>query len=562
MSTAAPASRVGAGPSGSSRWLFGPWPDLLLGCGVAYLAVFALLGAFGAEVRTALPGGLFPLLSVLIGAPHYGATLLRVYARREDRRAYSLFAVWVTVLLAAAFVVATRSPWLGSLLLTLYLTWSPWHYTGQNYGLALLFLRRRGAPVDATTKRLLYAAFLLSFVMTFAAMHRGGGSTAYAPTIYEGYRMLALGLGRAADWVIPLTGLLAAFALAGAALRLLRGAGPRDLLPAALLVLTQALWFPIPVLARHYGVGAGIEPLAAEHATYYFFYAAIGHSLQYVWVTSYYAARAPGFRGYGPYLAHALWAGAALWVLPALVFAPDVLGRLPFELGLGALVAAVVNLHHFVLDGAIWKLRDGRIARVLIRSEPEAPALPEPIRPRRWAGPMLGAAGVVSVCVLLLATFEHEVGFRRALERGDFARGRRALVRLEQIGRASPALHFQLGRALASRGDRRGALHHYQRSLELHPTPEVWVAMAEELEAAGQLALADEALRQALDLSPQQAAIAYRSGRIALKRGDRARARSLFERALAIEPGRKLYQEALARATARDEDAGASHTSR
>ena len=32
------------------------------------------------------------------------------------------------------------------------------------------------------------------------------------------------------------------------------------------------------------------------------------------------------------------------------------------------LVASVVNLHHFVLDGAIWKLRDGRVARVLLRT--------------------------------------------------------------------------------------------------------------------------------------------------------------------------------------------------
>ena len=27
---------------------------------------------------------------------------------------------------------------------------------------------------------------------------------------------------------------------------------------------------------------------------------------------------------------------------------------------------ALVNIHHFILDGAIWKLRDGRIAALLL----------------------------------------------------------------------------------------------------------------------------------------------------------------------------------------------------
>ena len=44
-------------------------------------------------------------------------------------------------------------PALGTFLVTLYLTWSPWHYTGQNYGLAVMFLRRSGVEVDARTKR-------------------------------------------------------------------------------------------------------------------------------------------------------------------------------------------------------------------------------------------------------------------------------------------------------------------------------------------------------------------------------------------------------------------------
>ena len=60
-------------------------------------------------------------------------------------------------------------------------------------------------------------------------------------------------------------------------------------------------------------------------------------------------------------------AGAAIWTAPVLLLAPGVFGRVPYDLGLSALVAAAVNLHHFVLDGAIWKLRDGRVARIPLR---------------------------------------------------------------------------------------------------------------------------------------------------------------------------------------------------
>ena len=55
--------------------------------------------------------------------------------------------------------------------------------------------------------------------------------------------------------------------------------------------------------------------------------------------------------------------------MPALVFAPQVLGGLPYDLGLGLMVASAVNLHHFVLDGAIWKLRNTRVAGVLLRRQ-------------------------------------------------------------------------------------------------------------------------------------------------------------------------------------------------
>lgn len=108
----------------SRGWLWGPAPDLLLGCGLAYLLSIPLL-------LWAFPDNGWPILwvsalSLLISGPHYGATILRVYERREDRQRYAFFAVWITAALVGLFVIGLHDLIVGSLLLTVYLTWAPW----------------------------------------------------------------------------------------------------------------------------------------------------------------------------------------------------------------------------------------------------------------------------------------------------------------------------------------------------------------------------------------------------------------------------------------------------
>ncbi|MBM4383428.1 MAG: hypothetical protein FJ091_08670 [Deltaproteobacteria bacterium] len=142
-----------AATSAPTPWLFGRWRDLLFGCGALYTLAFALLLAAGPEVRAAQPALLFPLLLTFASMPHYGATLLRVYERSRDRRSYALFSLWATLAVAAWFLAGTLNAAAGAWLVTLYLTWSPWHYTGQNYGLAVMFLRRAGVAIEGEEKR-------------------------------------------------------------------------------------------------------------------------------------------------------------------------------------------------------------------------------------------------------------------------------------------------------------------------------------------------------------------------------------------------------------------------
>src|SRR5262249_33470931 len=98
---------------------------------------------------------------------------------------------------------------------------------------------------------------------------------------------------------------------------------------------------------------------------------AVMHSAQYLWITSYYARREANLDGrqswrpfaYFPVL---IAGGIALFVpgpwisshIFHFAFTPRFL-----------IFTAPVHLHHFTLAGAIWKLRDGRMANLLLNSQ-------------------------------------------------------------------------------------------------------------------------------------------------------------------------------------------------
>jgi hypothetical protein len=519
----------------SRRWLYGPASDLLLGCGLGYALLFLLFLATGPALRERISADSLALLVVLIGSPHYGATLLRVYERREDRRAYALFAVHATVLVALAFVAGLRDPWIGSVVLTLYLTWSPWHYTGQNYGIAVMFLRRRGVDLDPGTKRWLYGSFLLSYGLSLLALHGTPDGASYAPFgAAEDYSVLRAGIPSGATALLfPMLGLSHLAALAVAGVRLGGRAPLAALAPAALLCVTQALWFSLPVAARRWHWLPGVDALRADHSGWYFFWIAIGHSVQYLWITAWYARAAGGARRSGGFVAKALLAGSALWAMPALLFAPDLLGGPPYEAGLGVMIAAAVNLHHFILDGAIWKLRDGRVARVLLRPA-EGGARGAPAGRRVLARALL-ALGVLGLCAIVLAHFGRQ-GAAAALDAGDLARAGRRLDRLAWVGHDSASLRLRLGSERAARGELEEAHRALSRSLELRVGEATLLALADVEERRGDGTAALGLYERVLSGSPEHALALQRAGLLWRERGDLPRARELLARAVRADP--------------------------
>jgi hypothetical protein len=253
---------------------------------------------------------------------------------------------------------------------------------------------------------------------------------------------------------------------------LFRRGSIRDLLPALALVVTQAIWFSLPAIARQANLAFGLVPLEADFAVYTFHYIAAAHGIQYVWVTLYFHRKThPGSR-MGFFYGKSMLAGQLLWGLPALVFAPVMVGSFSYSADVSLLVASTVNLHHFVLDGAIWRLRDDRVGKVLVSEAPVA-VLSGPEVGRRWlAALVFGAGGIFVVSQIVNALEGH--AFAQSLERREIAGAERALDHLRFFASDAYDLRVELGMLARDTGDLDAAIRAFERSVELRPNPVAW----------------------------------------------------------------------------------------
>jgi tetratricopeptide (TPR) repeat protein len=529
-------------------WLFGPLPDLLVGCGLLYALALPPFFAWGGELRARQPDPLMPLLVLLVSLPHYGATLLRVYERPEDRRLYRRHAVYSSLAVFAAFVLALHVPLAAMALTTLYLTWSPWHYTAQNFGLASMFLRRRAGAVAPALGRSLRLSFVLSYALAFLWMHTGEGTPAdYAiPLAQDSARFVGLGIPHAVSLPLGAVLLVGYLAALGATLvLLLRAATLRAALPTLALLLTQVLWFSLPVSAPLLGVASGLDPLDWSQRDFYFRWIAFGHASQYLWVTAYYARRGGGWTGFGSYLGKAALAATAVWVFPVVIFAPDALGTFSFDAGLAMLVGSAANVHHFILDGVIWKLRSRPVASVLIDAAQPA----EPIAPPRRSPWRRAAWSVLAVGLAIRVFWSWELLFAHpaAMAREDFDSAIRVWNRLAWFGYDDSARRLDIGWALYRRDPQR-ALEQFERSVALHESATGWGSIAHVHANRGDWRAALAAYESGLAVAPDDPDLLAGAGLAALQAARPAYAYELLERANRIRPRDPTIERRLARA--------------
>src|SRR5260370_30763392 len=153
----------------TAPWIYNPWLDLTVGCG-AWSAPLLLLSYFSLASNARTWSVAFYVLALFCNYAHYMATIYRAYHRAEDFQKYRIFTVHTTALIVLTLLLShywlRLLPWI----FTVYLTWSPWHYSGQNYGLFMMFARRAGAHPDQRTRRTLYGAVVASYLILFLGL--------------------------------------------------------------------------------------------------------------------------------------------------------------------------------------------------------------------------------------------------------------------------------------------------------------------------------------------------------------------------------------------------------
>jgi len=173
-STAEPISAPSVSrPVAGGPWIYRPWLDLLVGCG-AWSAPLLAVAAWLTPSHTHGWAVGFYLLAVIFNYPHFMATIYRAYHTRENFEKYKIFTLHITLLLVVTGILLHASYWLLPWIFTLYICWSPWHYTGQNFGLLMMFARRSGATVSQSERRWIRAAFWASYLMLLASFETGG----------------------------------------------------------------------------------------------------------------------------------------------------------------------------------------------------------------------------------------------------------------------------------------------------------------------------------------------------------------------------------------------------
>jgi hypothetical protein len=301
-------------------------------------------------------------LSLFVNFPHFSATVYRLYQSSEHTRQFPVTAWGLPPVIIGAVAACFWQPQVVTpYFLLLYLLWSPYHYSGQTVGITMVYARRAGFPIGRRERLALSTFVFAAFLCGFIAIKQAGFADFYGMSVQS----VAV-----PAWMYPAAqAVMCTGALVFAGFAIVWCVRERRMLPPIVLLpaLAHFVWF-VP------GVGLKAFVLVVP-----FF-----HSLQYLLIAlamqlklrldspgaehSWRRIRTEAFRWGSRNIA----GGVLLFIgIPVLLsWLP-----LPF-VTIAGIVAAAVNIHHFFVDGVIWKLRDASSSSALLMNVAELSQVP------------------------------------------------------------------------------------------------------------------------------------------------------------------------------------------
>jgi len=289
----------------------------------------------------------------VVNWPHFSMTCHRLYHSKLNMAQYPFTAFAIPIVILGAVIGCFLAPAVvAPYFVKLFFIWSPYHFSGQTVGITLLYARRAGLPVNRWQRMALSTFVFGTFAVSTARAEMVRGGYTYYDIVYPSFGL--------PEWVATFCDIgmwlgAAVFVLFCAYSVLI----DRRRIPLIVFLLpfTQYLWF---VQAIHMPSFQEFVPLF--------------HSLQYILIA--WVMQLKGkidAKGLSPSRHYTLtetlrwgglnFAGGAVlfWFLPIVGSYSGV--SIVFSTGI---VLAAVQIHHFFVDGVIWKLKNRAVTNPLM----------------------------------------------------------------------------------------------------------------------------------------------------------------------------------------------------
>lgn len=326
--------------------------DFLLIGGIS-IAAFLYLRLFYTGERTSEILTLTLQLSWIGNWPHAAATNYRLYRSAETIRQYPMTALVIPWVLVAGVAASFASPDLfAPAFVKVAILWAPFHFAGQSIGISLIYARRAGFDFGAAGRWAL-SAFLYGLFVAQAVRYEAGLQR------FDQYGLAYASLGVPEWWGTLAQGWVVLAGLGFIACVWRRCAAERRLVPPIVLfpVLTHFIWFVPGAQWASFG----------EFVPFF-------HGLQYLLIAwSMQLKEKLDREGLEPSRGYVLsetarWGAMNFAVGAALFYGiPELMARfgapLAFTTGI---VASAVQIHHYFVDGVIWKLRKTSVSSPLM----------------------------------------------------------------------------------------------------------------------------------------------------------------------------------------------------
>ena len=319
---------------------------ILIGGGLSFI-ITAILAMNPIGYQLAGPATL-PYLVLMSTGAHFAASIVRLYTKPGTRQALPFTTLGLPFVAVAFMTIGiVYVGRVGYPLETFYLGWSPYHYSAQAYGLAVMYSYRSGCLLRTSDKLLLRWVSMIPFLYMLAHLsdHR------LPSTFYTSFPAW-IGYMTSIQTVLIVLGLVAPLVLFARVWR--SSSGPMPLI-SLLAVVSNAIWFYV------------LDPIDA------FIWATVFHGIQYMAIVVIFHVKeqmALPTNRHGR-LYHVLWfylvsLASAYGLFILLPIAYVFVGFAYYDSKLISI--SVINIHHFLVDAYIWRLVRGDSNRRIVDS--------------------------------------------------------------------------------------------------------------------------------------------------------------------------------------------------